>query len=110
MPVSPDDLITLQNGMQVPIVPKARVSLANAPREVFGDASSISTYPNVTDIHDFTKYGVKVYPYVPLEEWRAKNQSRTEQFGNAMANVGNELVLGTLKGLTDIPKVAGEYL
>jgi hypothetical protein len=110
MPVSPDDLITLQNGMQVPIVPKARVSLANAPREVFGDASSISTYPNVTDIHDFTKYGVKVYPYVPLEEWRAKNQSRTEQFGNAMANVGNELVLGTLKGLTDIPKVAGDYI
>ena len=61
------------------------------------------------DLKAYTKYGVPIYPWIPLDEWRAKNQSRQQQWGRAAVNTGNELVIGTLKGINDAPKVAKAY-
>lgn len=59
---------------------------------------------------DMSKYP---YPYVigsNNEELRAETQSRWDQWGNAAARTGSQLVLGTMKGIADIPDLFRAFL
>jgi len=111
MPIDPkllEQLLTRQATPENPIPLAMKPNTADfGSRYVTPD--KVTSYYGMGDLTAYTKYGVPIYPWIPLDDWRAKNQSRQQQWGRAIVNTGNELVIGSLKGITDIPKMAQAY-
>lgn len=110
MPIDPkllQQLITRQETPENPIPLDIPLSYDKS-RYVTPD--KVTSYYGMGDLSAYTKYGVPIYPWIPLDDWRAKNQSRQQQWGRAMVNTGNELVIGSLKGISDVPKMAKAFL
>ena len=111
MPIDPKLLEQLLTKQATPENPTPLVM--NPSTSDFGSRyatpDKVTSYYGMGDLTAYTKYGVPIYPWIPLDDWRAKNQSRQQQWGRAIVNTGNELVIGSLKGITDIPKMAQAY-
>ena len=111
MPIDPKLLEQLLTKQATPENPTPLVM--NPSTSDFGSRyatpDKVTSYYGMGDLTAYTKYGVPIYPWIPLDDWRAKNQSRQQQWGRAIVNTGNELVIGSLKGITEIPKMAQSY-
>lgn len=90
-------------------------SVSDEGRSVLGNTLSRNVYNlNQYDVDKYTPYNVYVNPYDTEEELnkeRAKNQGVMEQTGRFIGQaVGSEVVLGTLRGFSDLVDAAGQLV
>lgn len=90
-------------------------STSDAGRSVLGRTLAKGIYNlNQYDVDKYTPYNVYVNPYDTEEELnkeRAENQGVLEQTGRFVGQaVGSEVVLGTLRGFSDLVDAAGQLI
>lgn len=90
-------------------------SISDEGRSVLGRTLAKGIYNlNQYDVDKYTPYNVYVNPYNTEEELnkeRAKNQGVLEQTGRFVGQaVGSEVVLGTLRGFSDLVDAAGQLI
>lgn len=90
-------------------------SISDEDRSVLGRTLAKGIYNlNQYDVDKYTPYNVYVNPYNTEEELnkeRAENQGVLEQTGRFVGQaVGSEVVLGTLRGFSDLVDAAGQLI
>lgn len=90
-------------------------SVSDEGRSVLGRTLARGIYNlNQYDVEKYTPYRTYVNPYDTLEDLnkeRAKNQGVLEQTGRFVGQaVGSEVVLGTLRGFSDLVDAAGQLI
>ena len=104
VPINKDAYNKALNIQEDPIVPERKKGInKEAYDKVVNNSGTSGVQEHNLPIKEYTDYIENVYPDQDINEQRALGQSNWEKLGHGLVKTGNELVVGTVKAITDIP-------